>query len=331
MSGKPALAIYWASSCGGCEIAVANIHEGLLDLDAAFSLVFCPCLVDTKTRDLHAMPDGSIDVTLVNGAIRTDENLEMARLLRRKSRILMAYGSCASFGGIPALANLHPAGDTFSAVYLDAPGIDNPGRVLPQESTRVPEGVLSLPRFHDRVRTLAAAVEVDYFIPGCPPESARVMELVTLLASGAPLPPKGSVLGAGNRSACDECGRTRKEKVLPRLRRVLHYAPDPSTCLLEQGVLCMGPATRSGCGALCPQANMPCGGCYGPPDGVIDQEAKMASLLGSVLDIEPLKGLPREAIVRKVDALLDGIPDFPGALGKFTMGSTTPAAKDGGN
>src|SRR5690242_9073197 len=80
MSDKPKLAMYWAASCGGCEIAVVNLHEKLLDVDAAFDFMFCPCLMDTKKKDIEAMPDKSIAITLFNGAIRTDENAEMAHL-----------------------------------------------------------------------------------------------------------------------------------------------------------------------------------------------------------------------------------------------------------
>src|SRR6266567_444183 len=104
MSDKPKLALYWAASCGGCEIAVVNLHEKILDLDAAFDFMFCPCLLDTKKKEIEALPDGSIAITLFNGAIRTAENEEIAQLLRRKSRLLIAFGSCASEGCIPGLA-----------------------------------------------------------------------------------------------------------------------------------------------------------------------------------------------------------------------------------
>src|SRR5579862_5520025 len=104
MSPKPKLSIYWASSCGGCEVAVVNLHEMILDIDSYFDFVFCPCLLDAKRKDVEAMADRSIAITLFNGAIRTEENEEMAHLLRRKSQLLIAYGACSSHGGIPALS-----------------------------------------------------------------------------------------------------------------------------------------------------------------------------------------------------------------------------------
>lgn len=322
MSRKPLLAVYWAASCGGCEISVVNLHEKILDVDAHFDLVFCPCLVDTKTDTIRDMPDGAIHLTLFNGAIRTEENEEMAHLLRRVSKVLVAYGFCASEGCIPALANLHSREALLRAVYLDNPTVDNPGGIIPRERTDTAGGDLLLPAFHDRVRTLAQTVDVDYFIPGCPPESHQLWNVVELLVSGAPLPPKGSVVGAGRSTVCDECRRERKDKVLSGFRRTWEAVPNAAECLLEQGVLCMGPATRDGCGGLCPEVNMPCTGCYGSPEGVLDQGAKMASALGSMMDIGPLKGLPEAEIARRVDASLAALPDLAGTFYKYSLAAS---------
>lgn len=259
MPAKPKLAVYWASSCGGCEIALVNLHERFLEVDRHFDLVFCPCLMDAKVADVEALPDGAIAVTLFNGAIGTAENAEMARLLRRKSRTLVAFGACSGSGGIPALRNLLPRAE-------------RPG---------APQRELELPELLAAVRTLSQTVEVDYFIPGCPPEPARIWEVVEAIVSGGPLPARRSVLGGGVSSVCAECAREREDKQISRLFRTHEVAPDASRCLLDQGLLCVGPATRDGCGALCPQVNMPCSGCYGPPDGVLDQGGKMIAALGS--------------------------------------------------
>jgi F420-non-reducing hydrogenase small subunit len=321
MEQRKSLAVYWASSCGGCEISVVNLHEHLLEATEVFDLVFCPCLVDGKISDVRAMPDGAIDVTLFNGAIRTGENEEMAHLLRRKSKVLIAYGSCAAFGCIPALSNLHSREAHWQAIYLDNVSTRNQEGVLPVVSTAVPEGELRLPRFFERVRTLAQTVEVDYSIPGCPPESHQLWNALVALITGPP-PPRGAVLGAGHSSVCDECGRERHDKRISALRRNWEIIPDSTTCLLEQGLVCMGVATRDGCGALCPQVNMPCIGCYGPPEGVVDQGGKFVAALGSMIDIEPLKGLPEEEIAGRIDAVLDGLPDCAGTFYKFSLAAS---------
>ncbi len=170
MLNKPKLAMYWAASCGGCEIALVNLNEKILDVDAAFDFMFCPCLLDTKKSDIESMPDKSIAITLFNGAIRTTENEEMAHILRKKSKILIAFGSCAYEGCIPGLANLSSNQDMMRTVYLDNASIDNPDNVVPTPSSEVSEGTLTIPAMRDRVSTLSQITDVDYFIPGCPPE-----------------------------------------------------------------------------------------------------------------------------------------------------------------
>jgi F420-non-reducing hydrogenase small subunit len=191
---KPKLAMYWAASCGGCEIATLNIHEHILDVDAVFDLAFFPCIADFKTEDVKNYPDGYIDLCLFNGAIRNSENEEMAHLLRQKSKVLVAFGSCAYEGCIPALSNLTSKEATLQTVYLDNPTIDNPDGVLPQPHTEVPEGELDIPEFYNTVKSLDQVVDVDYYIPGCPPEPHQIWAVlqvvVAALTQGAPLPRK---------------------------------------------------------------------------------------------------------------------------------------------
>jgi F420-non-reducing hydrogenase small subunit len=315
--GKPKLAIYWASSCGGCEVSVVNLHEKILQVVDAFDFMFCPCLLDTKKKDIEALPDGDIAVTLFNGSIRTAENEEWAHLMRRKSKILIAFGACAYGGGIPALSNLHTRQSHFDAIYLDNPSIDNPGRIVPSCATQTPQGTLELPEFYGRVASLAEVVDVDYSIPGCPPESDQIWNAVLALLSPNP-PARGAVVGAGVSSVCDECKRTRSDKKIERFRRIWEFVPDREQCLLEQGITCLGLATRSGCGGLCPEVNMPCIGCYGPCEGVYDQTAKTVSALGSILDIDALRSLrDEEAIAAKVDEVIDTLPDIAGVAGRF--------------
>ena len=311
--------MYWGSSCGGCEVSIVNLHEKILDVDQAFDFIFCPCLLDTKEKDIAAMPDGEIALTFFNGAIRNDDNRHMAQLLRRKSGLLIAYGSCSGGGCIPALSNLSDRDAHFHTNYLAGPSTSNPESLTPQTLTAVPEGVLSLPEFFDSVRTLSQTVEVDYFIPGCPPESQQVWNVVDAVVSGNPLPPRGSVLGAGTSTVCNECKRKKEDKRIRKLYRNYEIVPNPEECLLEQGLVCMGIVTRDGCGALCPQVNMPCAGCYGPPDCVRDQGAKMIAALGSVIDGDGGKSRDEGELREMVNSVTGSIPDFAGTFYKFSL------------
>ena len=313
-NGKPKFAMYWAASCGGCEIAVLNIGEKILDVDANFDVVFWPVAMDAKYKDVEAMEDGSILLCLFNGGIRNSENEEIAHLLRRKSKILVAFGSCATEGCIPGLANFSSPEEIFATVY-NTVSTDNPNGVRPQSVTKVPEGEITIPRFYPVLKTLDQVVDVDYFMPGCPPEShqiAAVVDLVIKVIHGeAELPPKGAVIGAGASTVCDVCPRERNVKLIKEFKRIQAVdVIDPKLCLLEQGIPCNGPATRQGCGALCPQSNAQCIGCYGPAAGVIDYGARLITAFASVIDANT----PEE-----IDRILDGIPDPAGQFYRFNL------------
>ncbi|MGQ9504089.1 MAG: F420-nonreducing hydrogenase [Thermogutta sp.] len=307
--GKGKLALYWAASCGGCEIAVLAIDEKILEVAKHFDIVFWPCATDGKVRDVEKMDDGSIDVCLFNGSIRTSEQEYMARLLRRKSKVLVAFGSCAMEGCIPGLANLNNREEIFQTVYEETPSTENPQHVVPQHETEVPEGKLYLPIFYDSVFTLDQVVEVDYYLPGCPPEAERIWDAIVAILEGK-LPPKGSVIGA-NTTVCDECPRKRTEKKIKRFYRTWEVIPDEETCLLEQGIICCGVATRAGCGARCPKVNSPCIGCYGPNADVVDYGARLMTALASVIDSNDPEEIER--------IIQEGIPDPVGTFYRFSL------------
>ena len=313
-AAKPKLAIYGAASCGGCDIAIVNIHEHILEVAAAFDIVLWPTVMDGKYSDIEAMADGEITVTLVSGSMRTDETVHLSRLLRRKSKFIVAFGSCASEGCIPGLANLSSRKQIIDTAFSTS-STDNPDGIRPVWEYEAPEGVLHLPEFEPMLRTLDQVVDVDYTIPGCPPESkqiwAALQAVVAALNGTGPLPPKGAVLGAGESTVCDECPRKRDVKKIDRFVRIQQVAGfDPEICLLEQGLPCNGPATRNGCGALCPSVAAPCIGCYGAAEGVVDYGARLMSAYASVIEAQK----PEE-----IDKILDGIPDPVGQFYRFSL------------
>jgi F420-non-reducing hydrogenase small subunit len=318
---KPKFAMYWAASCGGCEIAVLNIHEKILEVDENFEVVFWPVAMDAKYKDVEAMEDGSILLTLFNGGMRNDENEEMAKLMRRKSQILVAFGSCACEGCIPGLANFSSVRDMVDTAFT-TPSTDNPDDLRPLTAYDMPEGSVHIPTLNPVLKTLDQVVNVDYYMPGCPPEShqiAAVIDLVIQVLQGkAELPPKGSTIGAGDSTVCDECGRKRNLKTVKEFGRIQLSEADPELCLLEQGIPCNGPATRSGCGAKCPSAGAQCIGCYGPAEGVVDYGARLIAAFASVVDSND----PAE-----IDRILDGLVDPAGQFYRFNLaGSLLKAA-----
>jgi F420-non-reducing hydrogenase small subunit len=309
---KGKLALYWAASCGGCEIAVLGIDTHILDVAEHFDIVIWPCATDGKVRDIEQMADGEIDVCLFNGGIRTSEQEYMAQLLRRKSKVLVAFGSCASEGCIPGLGNLHSRQAIFDNSYQETASTENPDQIRPQTKTEMPEGTLHLPVFYDTLRTLDQTVAVDYYLPGCPPEADRIWEAIVAILENK-LPAPGSVIGTDT-TVCEECPRTRTEKKIKAFKRTWQIKPDPEICLLEQGLICCGIATRAGCGALCPEVNSPCIGCYGANNDVQDFGARMMSGLASVIDSDDPEEIDR--------IIAEGIPDPVGSFYRFSLAAS---------
>ena len=308
---KPKVAFYWCASCGGCEEAVVDLAEDILGVVEAVDIVLWPCAMDFKKHDVEAMPDQSIVATLLNGAIRTSEQEEMARLLRRKSQYLIAYGACAHLGGIPSLANQFEREHVLRYVYEEAPTVANEARARPQTASGENGHMLTLPEIHNVVRALDQVVAVDYYIPGCPPTPKITKAAVEALLAGR-LPPRGSVL-ASDVALCEQCPRkaTKPSNLsFTEFKRPHETLLDPENCLLAQGVVCMGPATRAGCEALCPAGNMPCTGCFGPTSRVRDQGAKMLSSLCANVAAKNEE---------EIERVLAGIPDPVGTFYRYGL------------
>ena len=314
---KLKLAFYWAASCGGCEIAVLDINEKILDVIQLADIVFWPVAMDIKYKDVESMPDKYIDVCFFNGSVRNEEQEHMAKVLRQKAKTLVAFGSCAQEGCIPGLANLHNRKEIFNKVYLQGRSTSNPDGIVPQTKTNVKEGTLKLPEFYDTVKTLDQTVDVDYYLPGCPPPVKLILNAVDAIAKNA-LPPKGSVL-APLKSVCDECQRKKENKRISKIYRVHEKIPEPERCLLEQGIICMGPATRSGCGAQCLTVDMPCTGCGGPCPNAPEQGAAMISALASILGLEEEKEKYSD---KEVEELMGQIKDPIGTFYMYSLPSS---------
>jgi len=307
MSEKLKIAFYWAASCGGCEIAVLDMNEKILDVVKIADIVFWPVALDVKYKDVENMPDKNIDITFFNGSIRNSEQEKMAKLLRQKSKTLVAFGSCAHEGCIPGLANLTDKKEIFEYVYLKENSVVNPEGAIPQTKTEVKEGTLTNPEFYDTVKTLAQTVDVDYYLPGCPPPVKLITNAVDAIARNE-LPPRGSVL-APLKAVCEECPRKRENKKIDKIYRVYEKIPEPEKCLLEQGIICMGLATRSGCGAQCLKVDMPCTGCGGAAPNQPEVGAGMITALASIFGYDE-KTLSAEEVEKLMSQIKDPVGTF---------------------
>lgn len=266
MTEKVTVATTWLQSCAGCHIALLDLHLELLDVLKLIDIKYSTIV------DIKQVPE--VDVGIVEGSVGNEENEEILKTFREKAKTLVALGTCACFGGIPGLRNLFRVEDVLQRGYVGT------------ESTvdgKVPSGP-DVPPLKKYVMPLDQVVKVDAYIPGCPPLSSAIGDALLALVSGRTPEVK-------TRNLCAECDR-RKDKMLVSSRDFVTdtvLSPhelehiDPELCFLEQGVLCMGPATREGCDTRCLKGNMPCRGCMGPTPDALEQGAKIINALSSIL------------------------------------------------
>jgi F420-non-reducing hydrogenase small subunit len=321
MAEKITIALKRGASCVGCDIAVVNFNEELFTLLSIADIVFSPTLMDVKYADLRAMPDKSITIGFYHGAVRNSDNEELAKVMRDKCQILIAYGACAHMGGIPGLANVTTKQAILDQVYKTTLSTINPEGTMPQEEYHDEKGhEMTLPRFYEEVLALDDVVDVDYYVPACPPTPNMNLQILNVVkdfvTEGKPLPPKGTVI-ASTKTLCDECKRKRAQKAaMEKIYRLHEIELDPEKCFLEQGIICLGPATRAGCDAVCTETNMPCRGCMGPTASVTEQGASMLSALASVYGMTAKEA---EMSEEDIDKLMSQILDPLGCFYRFSL------------
>lgn len=257
----------WLNSCSGCEVAILNLGETLLAVLPQLEFVHIPVLMDHKyfgqtgEGDPHHIDIPQAVVGIISGGVRNQEHVEVAEAMRKSCDVIIALGTCATHGGIPALINQWPNADLFERYYRGSESTD---------AHADPTGKV-LPACLDRSYALDEKIKVDIYLPGCPPHPDWIGEaIVALLEGRAPQLPTKSV--------CDTCPTIRegkgKLKHLHRFTKNAHYDPAKPVsemhCLFEQGLQCMGSVTRAGCAGKngqapqCITARVPCQGCYGP-------------------------------------------------------------------
>ena len=323
-------------------MSLLDTNERILTIGDMANIVMWPIAADGKEKDIAAMEDGEITVSIISGAIRSSENEHMVKLLRQKSKIVVSYGTCANFGGSPALANLVPGGaqEILDYVYTKTPSsadfqktyhADAPS--IPQTSTQVPEGELTLPVLYDVVKALDQVIDVDYYVPGCPPLPESISHMLKAVAdfayNGAALPPKGTIIGVSTKTLCEECPRKKENARITKICEPHEVDVKEGVCLMDQGILCLGPATIGGCGARCTKAGQPCRGCYGPTQEVQEQGASMFTAVASlfpVLDQDPT--CSEDEIIE----IMQSVKDPLGYFYAFSLGKSLikRAVKEGG-
>lgn len=305
MSEKKDIGFYWCGACGGCQVSILDIDEMLLDVVDKADIVFWPCAMDTKYEDVEEMGENEIDIIFINGSLRLEENKEMVKLLREKAKNVVAYGSCSSNGGLFGLGNLYDKDEILDRGYSTETTDEGP---LPQKVSEVEEGELHLPEMLEKIVPLDEIIDVEFYLPGCPPLPNQLEEaLPALLDDETEVGQKDLI---SEKSVCDVCPMEREEKRIEGLTPIQEVELDPEECILDQGVLCMGPATSGMCEAACLEVGHPCVGCNGPVRGVKDQGSRMASALASVIGAEGEEKKSEEEIRKTMESIRDPTGSF---------------------
>ena len=314
MERKPKVAIYWLGACAGCDEAIVDLNEEILTITEAIDIVLWPVAMDFKYDHLDSMEEGEITLSILSGSVRNSDHKEMAELLRSKSQLVLSLGTCSCFGGSPGLSNFTSKERIFDWVYRDAPTVVNPNNTLPQEKSSIDGKELTLPAFFEHVYTLDQVIDVDYYLPGCPPPPDLIAHVLNAVLSGD-LPPRGSTL-APRKALCDTCPRNKQKPSrmeIRKIRRIHEVDADPDACFLAEGIICLGPATRTGCGESCMRINVPCRGCFGPVPSVVGSGPKFLSTLTSLITVEKDED---------IEEAIDSIDDPAGYLYRFTQPSS---------
>jgi len=242
-------AVLQLSGCAGCEVSLLNAEEWV----DRYKLVYMPLVISA-----YDVPE--VDVLLVSGGVRTDEDLYNLRRAVQRAHQVVAVGTCAISGGVANLGDR----DEVRALFLA------------QAERR------HLPHLLPKVRSVDSVVTVDRYLPGCPPTPELFMAVLFQ-------PPGFKV----SKTVCQECGRKKLKDMRPA--HLLGFQQGevlPDICLINQGYLCVGSSTRGGCRAPCTRAGHPCVGCRGPSDAFIEKEsskwfASIQRVFAAMTDVPP--------------------------------------------
>lgn len=229
---NPRIAVHKFSSCDGCQLAIINLGEPLLELSTLVDIVH---FAEAGPVDECA----KVDIAFIEGSIATSHDLDRLNKIRDNSTYLITIGACATSGGLQALRNMADTQQWIADIYANPSVIDTLDKSTP----------------------IKDHVKVDLELWGCPINKRQILMAIRALLFGV-LPPEE------HDKVCMEC------------KRQQHVCT-----MVTKNEPCMGPVTRTGCGALCPSVGRDCYGCYGPAENAnTESMANRLSGLGLIND-----------------------------------------------
>ncbi len=275
---KTRISTEWLSGCSGCHVAVVDLHEKLLNLLDDVEFVRIPVLMDEK-----GYPEA--EVGIVEGAIRSEHDRKALLRMRETCKTLIAFGTCAVYGGPSGIGWLYEKDSILNKIYKET--------ITASADGKLPEGA---PELEQSVTPLNEVVDIDFYLPGCPPHPYFIaLAIKTLLGASVP--------AISMKTVCSACNRRMEKREGVKFQPGMTTAPEEDICLLSQGVICLGSVTLDRCQAQCPNKGVACAGCAGPSMDLITEPhldirtmiAKRMSLLTGIDSSEIQKYIEKEA------------------------------------
>ncbi|OIP38505.1 MAG: methyl viologen-reducing hydrogenase [Deltaproteobacteria bacterium CG2_30_63_29] len=236
---KATLNTDWLSACGGCHVALVDLHEKILDVIGAVNIQHCPVLTDIKGYP-------KADIGILTGAVRNEHDRHAAEAMRASCDVVIAFGTCAVYGGLTGASLAHCREEILDRVYV------NNKTTLTHEA---PTSQVAL--LEKLVTPIDEVIDVDLYLPGCPPHASFIFEALSSLLEKRP--PEAS-----DRSVCARCRRKMVKTDVSAIKANHEGMPDAETCFLSQGYVCLGSVTLDRCHSACTNQGIPCTGCAGP-------------------------------------------------------------------
>ncbi len=271
MSGeKIRLNTEWLCDCGGCHVALVDLHEKILQVLESVEIGKCPVLTDEK-----GYPEAEIGI--LTGSIRTEHDRHAAIEMRQKCKTIIAFGTCAVYGGLHGAGLAHSREEIMDHVYRR-----NPTTRTDSFPSAAVDGLEKM------VIPLDEVIEVDLYLPGCPPHAHFIFEALSALI-------EGKTPRVRQESVCGGCGRSMKKTEVAELKSSAGAVAEEGLCFLSQGMLCLGSVTLDRCLSPCPNHGIMCTGCAGPTMQILTEPTR--DLRTEVSErMARLTAIPAEAI-----------------------------------
>lgn len=265
----------WLCDCGGCHVVLVDLHEKIMNLFESVQIQKCPVLTDVKDY-----PEAELGI--LTGSIRTEHDRHAAIEMRKKCKTIIAFGTCAVYGGLHGAGLAHTKEEIMDHVYKKSPTTKTD--FIP--STEVDD-------LEKTVTPIDEVIDVDLYLPGCPPHPHFVFEGLSALISGKQ--PR-----VNQETVCGGCSRTMLKTDVAEIRGSHEGMPEDDICFLSQGYICLGSVTLDRCLSPCPNHGVMCTGCAGPTMQILTEPTR--DLRTEVSDrMSRLTKIPAETITSHME------------------------------